>query len=206
MDKRATYDRFYLLFKAVTALALAMFAWRIVDEFRLTGFWLYLLVLLGEAITIALVLAAPRPSDVTLSPRALLFTNAATFYFLVVSVEPGRQFLPPAVPGLLVLFGILWQVAAKLTLGRCFGLLPAVRGIVVGGPYRVVRHPIYFGYLCTHIGFFCFAASWYNLAVYTVLYACQIMRILDEERLLARVPAYAAYMKRVRWRLLPGVF
>jgi protein-S-isoprenylcysteine O-methyltransferase Ste14 len=205
-DARSAYDRFYWPLKLLTAAALAVFAWRIVGEYRISGYWLLLAVLLGEVVVLALVLIAPRPTQVSVTPRSLFFTNVATFYFLVVSVKTGTQWLPPAVPGLLVLFGIFLQVAAKLTLGRCFGLLPAIRGIVVSGPYRVVRHPIYAGYFFTHLGFFLVATSWHNLFVYVGLYACQIMRILDEERLLAQTPSYAAYMQRVRWRMIPGVF
>ena len=33
-----------------------------------------------------------------------------------------------------------------------------------------------------------------------------LVRAVYEERTLARDPAYAAYMARVRWRVLPGVF
>jgi protein-S-isoprenylcysteine O-methyltransferase Ste14 len=206
MTPRSLYDRFYWPLKLMTAAALGVFAWRIVAEYRVSGFWLLLVVLLGEIIVVALVLIAPRPTQVSVSPRSVLLTNMATFYFLVVSVRPAEQWLPPAVAGVLVLFGIGLQVLAKLTLGRCFGLLPAVRGIVVAGPYRLVRHPIYAGYLLTHIGFFLVATSWHNLFVYLVLYACQVGRILDEERLLSTNASYSAYMKQVRWRLLPGIF
>jgi protein-S-isoprenylcysteine O-methyltransferase Ste14 len=49
-----------------------------------------------------------------------------------------------------------------MVLGRSFGLLPAQRGLVVVGPYRFVRHPIYFGYLIGHIGFLLVNFSWRN--------------------------------------------
>ena len=206
MDSKSIYDRFYWPLKLLTAAALATFAWRIVGEYRISGYWLLLAVLAGEVVVIVLVLIAPRPNAVMVTPRTLLFTNAATFYFLVVSVKPGVQWVPPVVPGLLVLFGIAFQVAAKVTLGRSFGLLPANRGLVKRGPYRIVRHPIYAGYLCTHIGFFLVAMSWHNLIVFSVLYACQVMRILDEETLLSQSPSYVAYRSQVRWRLIPGLF
>ena len=45
------------------------------------------------------------------------------------------------------------MVVAKMALGRSFGLAPANRGVVVRGPYTLVRHPIYTGYLVTHVGF-----------------------------------------------------
>ena len=206
MSPADVYQRLYWPLKLATAAALGYFAWRILGEFQRSGYWLLLAVLAGEVVIVALVLVARRPQRVEITPRTLLFTNAATFYFLFVSVRPGAQILPPVVPGVLVLFGIAFQIAAKLTLGRRFGLLPALRGIEVRGPYRLVRHPIYAGYFCTHLGLFLVALSWHNLVVFAVLYACQVVRILDEERLLARDPEYAAYMNRVHWRLIPGLF
>jgi protein-S-isoprenylcysteine O-methyltransferase Ste14 len=202
MDARQRYDSLYLPLKLMTAAALGYFAWRVLSSFLQLGHAVLLLVLAAELITVGLVLAAPRPKNVALTARSILLTNAATLYFLFVSL----QVLSNTAVGLLMLFGILLQIASKLTLGRSFGLLPAVRGIVVRGPYRLVRHPIYLGYLCTHVGFFCFSMSWHNLLVFAVLYACQIGRILEEERLLAQSDEYRPYMQQVRYRLIPGLY
>ena len=49
--------------------------------------------------------------------------------------------------------GLAIVIAGKMTLGRSFGLMPANRGIVSSGVYRIVRHPIYLGYLITHVAF-----------------------------------------------------
>ena len=49
--------------------------------------------------------------------------------------------------------GLAIVIAGKITLGRSFALLPANRGVVSTGVYRVVRHPIYMGYLITHVAF-----------------------------------------------------
>ena len=49
--------------------------------------------------------------------------------------------------------GLIVVIVGKMSLGRSFGLMPANRGIVSTGLYRVVRHPIYLGYLITHVGF-----------------------------------------------------
>ncbi len=87
------------------------------------------------------------------------------------------------------------------------GLLPAQRGVVIGGPYRLVRHPIYLGYLIGHIGFLLTNFSSRNLVVLLLLYAAQVVRILREESVLsASSPAYQNYQQKVRWRLVPGVF
>ena len=58
--------------------------------------------------------------------------------------------------------GLLIVVAGKVSLGRSFGLTPANRGIVSTGVYRLVRHPIYLGYLITHVGFVAANATAWN--------------------------------------------
>ena len=60
---------------------------------------------------------------------------------------------PETFTALVSAVGLMIVVAGKVTLGRSFGLTPANRGIVSTGVYRIVRHPIYLGYLITHIGF-----------------------------------------------------
>ena len=58
----------------------------------------------------------------------------------------------------LLLAGALFELYANAYLGRRFGIVTAHRGVVFAGPYRIVRHPIYFGYLAIHVGFL--VASW----------------------------------------------
>ena len=106
----------------------------------------------------------------------------------------------------LVLLGNCFQIWAKLFLRRSFGIAPANRGIKSDGPYRFVRHPMYAGYLIVHIGIMVLMPSLLNLAIYTIGWWAQILRLLAEERLLGEDPAYRAFMAKVRWRLIPGVF
>jgi protein-S-isoprenylcysteine O-methyltransferase Ste14 len=102
--------------------------------------------------------------------------------------------------------GMLWQISAKVVLGRSFGLLPAARGIVTGGPYRVVRHPIYLGYLVGHLGFLLSNFSLQNVLVLGALYVAQTIRMLREEAVLGGSAEYRDYTRRVRWRIVPFVF
>ena len=61
-------------------------------------------------------------------------------------VAPGVTSLAPdALVGFLRRIGLLVVVAGKISIGRSFGLIPANRGIVSSGLYRLVRHPIYLG-------------------------------------------------------------
>lgn len=102
--------------------------------------------------------------------------------------------------------GLGLTCVAFLYLGRSFGVVAANRGLKVNGPYRLVRHPIYFSHFVTTSGFLLANFTAWNLAAYVGMAVCQVMRIEAEERVLSETGAYAAYRARVRWRLLPGVY
>ncbi len=183
---------------AVSNLASSWWA----DTSRLT----ILILLLSEFYTLTLVLIARRATVRDLSPIAVIATTYALFFVVLLSADGTQRLVPEALGVATQVVGISWQVASKVTLGRSFGLLPARRGIVVAGPYRVVRHPIYLGYLIGHVGFLAVNCSLRNLVVLGVFYAAQVIRIVREERLLCASAEYLEYRGRVRWRLVPGVF
>lgn len=188
---------------AIYGVAVHQFAlawWR--DPTRLT----LLALLLTEGYTLVLVLIARRAAARDLGPLSMLATGYAAFFFAFLSPQDTRQIVAEGLGVTLQCLGLALQFAAKATLGRSFGLLPAQRRIVVRGPYRWVRHPIYLGYLVGHIGFLLVNLSWHNAAVFAALYAAQAYRIVREERVLAADPDYRAYRTRVRWRLVPGLF
>lgn len=192
--------------KTITALALSFFLFKAVFHWQEAPQINLLLLIIAETITVALVLFARLPLEVRKDPVTVLVTMAAIFYFPFIELKPGLPIIGEAVGSALQIAGVMLQIGAKLTLGFCFGLLPARRGVVVGGPYRIVRHPIYLGYFISHLGFFLSSAGLYNLLLFALLYACQGFRILREEELLARDAEYAAYMQRTRWRMIPGIF
>lgn len=125
----------------------------------------------------------------------------------VVLKLAGPLSLWPLGASLLFASGGLFAIASLAALGRCFALLPAIRGVVTRGPFRVVRHPAYAGELAMIIA--CSLASpsplfaWSAAALAAALLAA---RIVAEERLLAELPEYRGYAARVRFRLLPGVW
>ena len=97
-------------------------------------------------------------------------------------------------------------IGGKLSLGRSFGLMPANRGIVSTGLYRVVRHPIYLGYLITHIGFVAANPTPWNAVTLIAADLALMWRAVCEEQMLGQDPSYREYLQVVRWRVLPGVF
>jgi protein-S-isoprenylcysteine O-methyltransferase Ste14 len=104
------------------------------------------------------------------------------------------------------LFGLLLMQVARLYMGRRFGLLPANRGLVVRGPFRWIRHPLYAAWILTAAGTSMAVPTIRNFAVTVLSIPFVVWRIALEEELLDHDPQYLAYRQRVRWRLLPGIF
>jgi protein-S-isoprenylcysteine O-methyltransferase Ste14 len=102
--------------------------------------------------------------------------------------------------------GFFLVVAGMLALGRSFGVVAANRGLKVSGPYRVVRHPIYLAHIISTGGYVMTNFSYWNLAIYLATATCHLLRIRAEERVLTLTDSYADYARRVRWRLIPGLY
>lgn len=174
-----------------------------------TGRYTLLLLLLTEGFTLGLVLFARRAAARDMSLPAVAATIYAASFFAFFDYGDTQRLAPEWFGASLQMAGLAWQVASKATLGRSFGLLPANRGLITRGPYRVVRHPIYMGYLIGHLGFVLENFSLRNLLVLVLLYLAQTVRMLREEAVLERgeqQAGYRAYRAAVRWRIVPYVF
>ena len=160
----------------------------------------------SEAAVLVLVLAR-RPGG-AISHRAGDWAMAIVATIAPLLITPAPDILPrlagPAM--VLVACGNGLQLAAKCALRRSFGLAPAHRGLKTGGPYALVRHPMYAGYLAVHIGLLLLMPSVLNAVIYAVGWAAGLRRLAAEEALLRQDNAYGAYCQRVRWRLVPGVY
>jgi protein-S-isoprenylcysteine O-methyltransferase Ste14 len=106
----------------------------------------------------------------------------------------------------LLLGGLAFAIAAVAFLGRCFGVLPDVRGLVMRGPYRIVRHPLYLGELIASLGIVIGARHW--LAALVAWVCCLVLQLArthyEERSLRAQFPEYGGYAKRTK-RLIPGI-
>jgi protein-S-isoprenylcysteine O-methyltransferase Ste14 len=83
-------------------------------------------------------------------------------------------------------------------LRRSFSLEPEARNLVIAGPYRLARHPIYAVYILNNFGIWLRTLSLPFLAVYCVWFVLLLFRVRYEERVLsAEFPEYADYRRRV---------
>lgn len=106
----------------------------------------------------------------------------------------------------LQVLGLAIAVLSLLALGRSFGFVAADRGLVTRGPYAVIRHPVYAAYVLIQSGYLLQAVSFRNAAVLMLATGCNIGRAIAEERVLSVSGAYEDYQRRVRWRLVPGLW
>lgn len=188
----------------VCALFFAM-AWRLLNDFLITNRATDLLLLVGESLVVVLT-CLRRPATVVDKRPVSRFVTAMSMAAPLLS-QPAHvpPLIPEAAAAMLVGLGLVVVVGGKLSLGCSFGLLPANRGVMQRGLYRVVRHPIYLGYLLTHIPFLAAHPSGWNAAVLIAGDAALVLRAFYEEQTLGLDPQYVRYCETVKWRLVPGI-
>ena len=195
-----------LLARAIVIVLLTLFSVNLLQDFLRTGHLTGLLLLVSEALVI-LFMVVRRPArfvDRSAIAAATTMISVAGPPLLRASETPGL--VPDLATVWLSAGGLAVVIAGKITLGRSFGIIPANRGVVARGPYTLVRHPIYAGYLVTHAAFVMAHPHAWNLAVVLIADTALIVRALIEERVLVADLDYQAYCRRVEWHLVPGVF
>ena len=79
--------------------------------------------------------------------------------------------------------------------------------VISTGPYAIVRHPMYAGGALYMIGMPLLLGSGLGLLVLPLLLGALSVRIFIEEATLRKgLPGYGEYTRRVRYRLVPGVW
>jgi protein-S-isoprenylcysteine O-methyltransferase Ste14 len=189
---------------AVGGLFLAL-AFRLAQDFARTGRLTGLLLLLSELLVVVLLVLRRPATTVDRSWTGRLITAVALAGPPFFRPSPVGGLVPDLLTASLLACGLAISLGGKLSLGRSFGLVPANRGIVSSGLYRVVRHPIYFGYVVAHAAFLLAHPTAWNLVVLVASDCSLLLRSACEERTLALDPEYEEYRQRVRWRIVPGL-
>jgi Putative protein-S-isoprenylcysteine methyltransferase len=168
--------------------------------------WIYVLqhlIVLG----IALTRRYAKVRDYSVASSVAVGIAYAYPYAQVIYLRwsPGYVAWPTAGLVLVTLAAGL-SLVSLLTMGRLFGVRPALRGLVKGGPYRFVRHPIYLSYVISDIGYNLQEWNFATLLLVLVGWASLVYRIHAEERVLSQHAEWPTYVALVRYRLLPGLW
>ena len=178
----------------------------LVGDFLRTGRVTGILFVISEGLVVVLTIIRRHAQLVDRSTAAAVLTIVSVSGPPLLRAANAPGLLPDQLTAVVLGVGVVIVIVAKLTLGRSFGLVPANRGVVTAGPYMIVRHPIYAGYLITHVAFVVANPTMSNIAIIVIADAALIARALAEEQVLAGDDSYRAYCSRVAWHLVPGLF
>ena len=192
--------------RAVVVCLFSMMAIRFGVDFLKTGRVTGLLLLVSEMLVVVLTVMRRSAAAVDRSMRARVLTAVSMLGPSLLKPASVVALMPQVATVAVSAVGLAVVIAGKVTLGRSFGLMPANRGIVSSGVYRIVRHPIYMGYLVTHAAYLAAMPSGWNIAALVVADIALLARAVCEEQTLARDPRYREYQQVVRWRVCPGLF
>lgn len=214
-----------LVFVAIMALVLFLSA----GTLAWASAWAYLAVSLAVGLASGLWLARTDPGLLAErmrlrapeQPRAdkwfmLVFLVVAVVWFVVIGLD--RRLQASAMPLPLEAVGLVLYLASTLFIMWVFRensfAAPVVKvqaerhhHVVSTGPYAFVRHPMYAGVMLYFIGTPLLIGSWWGLAMMPVFFLAFAIRSRIEERtLMTGLPGYADYARRVRYRMLPGIW
>jgi protein-S-isoprenylcysteine O-methyltransferase Ste14 len=146
----------------------------------------------------------------------VMFGCIALIWFIVIGLERRAQAsdMPVILQALGFILLLLSNVFVMWVMRTNSFAAPVVkiqaeRGqrVIDGGPYAYVRHPMYSGTILFFAGLPLLLGSWCGLItmpLFILLFGYRAT--LEEHALTAGLPGYTAYMARVRYRLIPGIW
>ncbi len=194
-------------------------AWVFLVEIGLSSLMVGVWLLRHDPALLASRLSAPVRRDQLPWDRVFMVVVIVLFLgWMVLIALDARRFgwsrTPLAaqmVGGALIALGtvVVWRVFRYNTFAAPQVRLQVERGhrVVTDGPYRIVRHPMYAGAVLWLLGMPLLLGSWWGVAAVPFMTAGLALRALGEERLLRReLTGYEEYARKVRFRLIPGVW
>jgi protein-S-isoprenylcysteine O-methyltransferase Ste14 len=175
----------------------------------LAGSVLYL-AFVSLAILLFLVRPPARARDDRLSSWILAMVG--TFGLLLAPLLPGGPILfhtgtdGEIVRSVVMTISMGMAVATLRVLGHSFGITPEARTLVTRGPYRWVRHPLYWCEAVTILALLLVTGELTLVILTGVVLAAQVRRAqLEESVLAATFPEYEEAFRGVP-HFLPGIF
>jgi protein-S-isoprenylcysteine O-methyltransferase Ste14 len=114
-----------------------------------------------------------------------------------------------ALGDVLVIFGfyLVFLVFKENTFASGTIEVVAEQRVISTGPYALVRHPMYIGALVMLVGVPLALGSWWGLLAIIPMTIVLILRLLDEEKFLAKnLAGYSDYQSKVRYHLFPLIW
>ena len=187
--------------------------------------WVYLTVLIGPMLVITFYFMKKDPKFLERRMRMRekeadqkMLIRIAYLPYLLILFIPGldRRFgwsnLPVyavIVGDLLTLlgYGIVFFVFRENPFASRIIEVEQEQPVIQSGPYAIVRHPMYAGSMLLYIFTPLALGSLWGMVPALLIIPIYVIRILGEERVLARdLPGYREYMHKTRYRLIPGIW
>ena len=220
----ALFALFALAVLGTTALlAAALFV--SAGRWDLPALWIYV-ALVGALKLLGLAFVSPELVKEWIRPGPgarkdlylVLGTPLWLAHFVIAGLDVGRFHWSDTVPvalqaaGLIALGAgqgiLLWAVAVNPFFSGVIRI-QRERGhrVITGGPYQYVRHPGYTGALVLALASGLALGSWLSILPLLPAVLLLFRRTRLEDRVLAEeLERYAPYAKRVRYRLIPGLW
>lgn len=190
--------------------------------------WAYLVIFFGASLLITVYLLKRDPgllerrlsagpaAEPRRTQKIIMLVVSGGFIALLLVPALDYRFgwsrvpLPVVLVGdLLVLtgFSFIFRVYRENTFTSATIEVKAGQRVISTGPYAIVRHPMYASALLYLIGTPLALGSYWGFVPLASMLPFLIWRLLDEERMLRNeLEGYEEYQKKVRHRLLPGVW
>lgn len=105
---------------------------------------------------------------------------------------------------LLCAFYLLFRVLRFNTFASSTVQVEAGQRVISTGPYRIVRHPMYSGFVMMYCLTPLALGSYAAVPIFLLLIPLLLYRLVEEEKLLDQeLPGYVGYRAQVRYRLIP---
>lgn len=168
--------------------------------------WIYVLQHL-VVLCIALTRDAPKVRDYSLGTSVAVGVAYIYPYAQVICLRLSSGYVAwPAIGLALVTLAAGLSLVCLLKMGRVFGVRPALRDLVTGGPFRFVRHPMYLSYVLADIGYNLQESNFVTVVFVLVGWVSLVYRIQAEERVICQHPAWETYSALARYRIFPGLW
>ena len=213
---------------AALAVVLALLLFVPAGTTRYWQAWVYLLIFFGASLLTTVYLLKNDPAllerrmhggpiaEKEPTQKVIMLFTSAGFIAMIVVPALDHRFGWSTVPLYGVVVGDILIAVGFYCIFRVYRVntftsatiqVAEDQKVVSTGPYAIVRHPMYASASLYVLGTPLALGSLWGLVAVAGTLPFLIWRLVDEQRLLARkLPGYAEYQKRVRYRLVPRIW